>query len=90
MVRATTLALIASNPSTSQHLNNFDMPRSWVQSVYHRMGFTKRMGTTSQPHVPKGLYDESRFAYLRDIEKKINTYSIPPELILNADQTPSS
>ncbi len=27
-------ALIASNPSTSQHLAKFDMPRSWIQWFY--------------------------------------------------------
>lgn len=37
VVRAATTALIASNPSTSQHLAKFAMPRSWVQSIYHRM-----------------------------------------------------
>ena len=52
--------LIASNPSTSQQLVNFDMPRSWVQSIYHRMGYVKRMGTTSRPPLPQGLYDECR------------------------------
>ena len=56
VVRAATTALIASNPSTSQQLLNFDMPRSWVQSIYHRMGYVKRMGTTSRPPVPQGLY----------------------------------
>ena len=28
--------------------------------------------------------------YLRNIDHKVKLYSIPPELILNADQTPSS
>ena len=48
------------------------------------------MGTTARPPVPKGLYDECRASYLRDIEAIRKEYNIPPELILNADQTPSS
>ena len=38
VVRAATTALIASNPSTSQQLLNFDMPRLLVQSIYRRSG----------------------------------------------------
>ena len=64
VVRATATALITSNPSTSLHLQNLSMPRSWVQSVYQRLGFTRRMGTTARPSVPKGLFDECRFSYL--------------------------
>ena len=90
VVRATATALIETNPSTSQHLRNFSMPRSWVQSLYRRMGLTKRAGTTSRPPVPQGLFDECRLQYLGDIDKKIKQYKIPPELVLNSDQTPSS
>ena len=82
VVRAATKALIESNPSTSQQLVKFYMPRSWVQSIYRRMGYTKRMGTTARPPVPRGLYDECRRAYLSDINKKIKKYNIPLSLCL--------
>ena len=88
VVRAATIALLASNQSPQ--LLKFDMPRSWVQSVYKRMGFVKRMGTTTRPPIPQGLYNECRHKFLGDIKDKIRKYDIPPELILNADQTPSS
>lgn len=91
VVRATAYAIIRSNHSPGlQHLRNFSMPCSWIQSVYNRMGYTRRMGTTSRPPVPKGLYDECRVSYLCDIETIRKKYNIPPELILNADQTTSS
>ena len=90
VVRAATDALIASNPSSSMHLQNFSKPRSWVQSLYRRMGYTKRASTTSRPPVPQGLYSECRRDYLQDIDSKIRKYGIPPELVLNSDQTPSS
>ena len=89
VVRAVTGALIESNPSMSQQLLKFDMPRSWVQSIYRRMGFTKRMGTTTHPPVPQ-VYNECRREYLCDVHDKIKKYNIPPDLVLNADQTPSS
>ena len=90
VVRATTDALIASNPSSSMHLQNFSNPRSWVQSLYRRMGYTRRASTTSQPPVPQGLYSECRRDYLQDIDSKIKKDGIPPELVLKSDQTPSS
>ena len=90
VVRAATHALIESNPTTSQQLLKFDMPCSWVYSIYKRMGFTRRMGTTTRPPVPRGLYNECRREYLGNIKEITTKYNIPPELVLNADQTPSS
>ena len=54
------------------------------------MGLTRRMGTTSQPPVPQGLYAECRRYFLREVDQKRKEHSIPPELVLNSDQTPSS
>ena len=70
--------------------SSFEMHRSWVQSVYRRLGYKRRLGTTSRPPVPRGLYEESRRDFLGDIMHYIKHHSIPPDLILNADQTPSS
>ena len=89
VVRAITKALIESNPSMSQ-LATFDMPHSWVQSIYRHIGFTRRMGTTTRPPVPQGLYSECRREYLRDVHDKVKEHGIPLEQVLNADQTPSS
>ena len=58
VVRATAKALIQSNPSQMQHFVKFDMPRSWVQSIYRRMGVSRRLGTTGRPPVPKGIYSK--------------------------------
>ena len=55
VVRATTKALIESNPSTTSQLSKFKMPRSWVHSLYRRIGFSCRTGTTTRPPVPKGI-----------------------------------
>ena len=48
------------------------------------MGFTRRIGTTTRPPVLKGLFTVCKRDYLRDIKE------FHPELIVNADQTPSS
>ena len=54
------------------------------------MGFSRRTGTTTRPPVPQGLFDACKRDYLSDVNDKSTKYNIPPELVLNADQTPSS
>ena len=90
VVRSVAKALIESNPSSSRHLQHFTFPRTWVQSVYRRMGYTRRASTTGRPPVPQGLYDECRREFLQNIANKIEEYQIPSQLIMNSDQTPSS
>ena len=89
VVRGVTHALITTNPEMT-HLNNFDMPRSWVHSICKRMGYAVRGGTKSRPPVPYGLYTENRYTFLSSIVETVEQYSISFELILYADQTPSS
>lgn len=49
------------------------------------MGYTRRASTTSSS--PRTV---QRIEFLQDIDSKIKKYVIPPELVLNSDQTPSS
>ncbi len=90
VVRATTEALLKSNPTLMPHFSTMEMLRSWVQLIYRRMGLCRRLGTTGRPPVPRGMYEECRLDYLRDIDSKIKVHSNPHELMLNADQTPNS
>ena len=71
VVRATAEALICSNPSLKEHFHKFDMPCSWVQSIYRRMGVARRLGTTGRPPVPRGIYMECRLEFLGDIDNKM-------------------
>ena len=88
VVKATALALLKSNPSSSE--TGFQPTTTWVRSVYRRCGFSRRAGTTTHPPVPRGLFEECKLMFLSDINKTINEHKIPPELVLNADQTPCS
>ena len=54
------------------------------------MGLTRRVDTTSRPPVPQGIYDKCRRDFLSDIQDKVKSHSIPADLVLNANQTPSS
>ena len=64
VVRATTTALLKVNPSQAARLCTFDMPRSWIVSIYKRIGFVWRAGTTSHPPVPIGVYQECHLDFL--------------------------
>lgn len=88
MVRGTARALLEA--TGTPYLNSIELSHSWVESVYRHLGFVKRMATTSRPPIPKGLYEECRDQFLRDIERAVKEFTIPPELVLNSDQTPSS
>ena len=61
----------------------------WVQSLYTRMGYTRRMVTTSRPVITRALWLETRDRFLNEIAEAVATYNIPDQLIINVDQTPS-
>ena len=67
VVRATATALLKLNPSQAARLCTFDMPRSWIISIYKRIGFVRIAGTTSRPPVPMGVYQECRLDFLNGI-----------------------
>ena len=52
--------------------------------------FPVEPGQHPKPPVPRGLYEECKLTFLSDVNNCIKQYEIPAELILNADQTPSS
>ena len=88
VVKASALALIKSNPT--KDFRGFEPTSSWVRSVYRRCKFSRRAGTTTKPPVPLGIFEECKLTFLTDIKRCITTHNIPPQLVLNADQTPSS
>ena len=71
-------------------MTGFQPTTTWVRSVYRRYGFSRRARTTTRPPVPRGLFEGRKLTFLSDINKTINEHKIPPELVLNADQTPCS
>ena len=54
------------------------------------MGLVQRAGMTLHPPVPLGVYEKCCLDFLSGIKKKMKELSIPPDLMLNADQTPSN
>ena len=88
VVKATTLVLVNSNTTTS--LARFEPTVPWVKPIYRHCNFTRRAGTTTRRPVPRRLFEECKHSFLTDIHREITQHNIPPELMLNAYQTPSS
>ena len=61
----------------------------WAKSLFRRMGWKRRARTTGKVRIPDGTKKEAELLFLHDIVSKIEEHAIPPELVLNIDQTPS-
>ena len=80
-------ALIARNPQ--YNLSHIHLDSShWVQSLFRRMGFKKRMRTAGKVEIPEGARKEAELLYLHNIVTIVEKYEIPHSLIMNLDQTP--
>lgn len=89
VVRGVLAGLIRSDVKKYGIFVEFQVTRSWVRSLYARMKLSRRTATTSRPVVTRALWQELRTQYLHDIASIVQDHSIPDELILNLDQTPS-
>ena len=79
--------LITRNPGI---VGGIDLEFShYAQSVLRCMGFRRRVQTTAKLEIPCGAKREAELVYHYDIVKKVETFSIPPELVIVFDQTPS-
>ena len=53
------------------------------------MKFSRKTATTSKPVITRSLWNEIKSQSLHEISQKVLLHSIPDELIINSDQTPS-
>ena len=89
VIRGVLNGLIRANPIKFGKYVNFKVTRSWTRSLYQRMNFSRRAVTTSRPIITRSLWAEVRSRYLFENIDNALKYSIPDELIINVDQTPS-
>lgn len=87
-MKVTALALVDSNKS--QYLREFGPTVTWVKAIYRCCNFTRQAGTTTRPPDPRGMFKECKLIFFSDLNKMTTDNNIPPELVLNADQTPCS
>ena len=86
VANATATALISKYPYVAGDIDvNFSR---WTKSLFARMNFVKRRKTSSKLGIPDKARKEIEFLFLHEIVTKVEKHNIPPELILNIDQTP--
>ena len=72
------------------NLGHIDLDNtSWSKSLFKRMGYTRRVGTTAKVPIPEPLKKEIELTFPHDVVECIEEFNIPPSLVLNLDQTPS-
>ena len=84
---ATATALVNHYPLLEK--DNVSLNQSWAQSLFCRIGFTKRRATTGKITIPSGTQNEAELKFMHQIVNQFEKYNIPPFLIINFDQTPS-
>ena len=89
MIFGVLMGLIKSDLVTYGMYLEFQITDGWIQSLYRCMNLSQRMVTTSRPTVIRSIWLETRMQYLHDIVPAVVSHSIPDELIINTDQTPS-
>ena len=85
IVIATVRELIARNPQ--YNLGHVKVYSSWVQSLFQRMGFKRRMRTIRKVKIPEGARKKVELLYLHDIVLIVKYHDIPSHLVMNLDQT---
>ena len=82
---STAKALISCNPG---YVGQIDLESSsWAQSLFRRIGFVRRRGTTATLEIPDGVFKEAQLLLTHDIVSKVDKYNIPDSLVINIDQT---
>ena len=64
--------------------------RSFIQSLYKRWGLVKRRKTCGRKHVDMEHVNKMKRKFIEDIEAMQVEHGIPPELIINWDETQSN
>ena len=63
------------------------LDRQWAHSLLQRMDFVQRKATTAKSKETKADFAERKSTFLADMAATVPIEEIPPELILNWDQT---
>ena len=63
------------------------LTKDWAKGLMQRMGFVKRRGTTAKSRNLVERFDELKAQFLEEVATTVYVEDIPPELILNWDQT---
>ena len=86
IAKSTAKALISRNPG---YVGQIDLESSsWVKTLFRRIGFVRRRGTTAKLEIPDIAFIEAQLLLTHDIVSKMNKYNrFLDSLIINIDQT---
>lgn len=89
IVRAAATGLVISHDRTMllENGGGVELTKTWAKSVLNRMGMVKRKGTTSKKIIVVENFEQEKSKYLKNIQNKMTMKNIPPELVINWDQT---
>ena len=85
VANTTAKALISKHPYVAGDIDGNSSRRA--KSLFARMNFVKRRKISSKVDIPDKAHKEIEFLFLHEIVTKVEKHNIPPELILNIDQT---
>ena len=87
-IRGILMGLIRADLLKYGQYLDFEVTRSFVNSVYKRLNMTRLASTTSRLEIPRAVWEEIRIQFLHKIAALVEKHNVPDVLILNADQTP--
>ena len=69
-----------------EHGGTVELGKKWADSLLSRMNFVKRKATKAARKLPTD-FPEIKLAFLKRVSDCVHEHKIPPELIINWDQT---
>ena len=87
MAAARGLLLASSRNVLAEYGGHVRINRPWAQSLLERMGYVKQKATTSKGNYSLEGFEQVKKQFLKEVTETVLMEEIPPELVLNWDQT---
>ena len=87
MAAAHGILLKCNRAKLAEFGGHVEINRQWAHSLLKRMKFVQRKATTSKSKETQAQFAEFKKSFLRDVVATVTMEEVPPELILNWDQT---
>ena len=72
----------------TEYGGSITLTENWARGLLSSMNWVKRKGTTGKIEPSAQFLQEEKFTFQRQISEIVDRHNIPPEMILNLDQTP--
>ena len=87
MAAARGIVLTCNKSLLAEFGGHIELNRFWAYSLLHRMNFVQRKVTTAKSKHTIADFNHLKRQFLRDVVTTVELEEIPPELIINWDQT---